>query len=61
MLAGAGVYAALHPVMKSTVLAWADYGKIGLNDVLDVSPWLIVTAFWAGGIARFAWLEKKGV
>jgi hypothetical protein len=61
MLVGAGVYAALYPLLKVSVLAWADYGKIGLNDVLGVSPWLIVAFFWAGSIALFSWLEKKGV
>lgn len=61
MLVGAGIYAALYPLLKVSVLAWVDYGKIGLNDVLGVSPWLIVAALWAGGIALFYWLEKKGV
>jgi len=61
MLAGAALYAELYPILKSTVLAWADFGKIGLPDVLGISKWLIVAAFWAGTIALFAWFEKKGV
>lgn len=61
MLAGAGIYAALYPMLKVSVLAWADYGKIGLNDALGASPWLIAAIFWTGVLALFAWFEKKGV
>ena len=61
MIAGAALYAELFPLMKSTVLAWADYGKIGLPDVLGVSPWIIVAVFWAGSIPLFIWFEKKGL
>jgi len=61
MLAGAALYAELYPFMKTTVLAWADFGKIGLPEVLGISKWVIVAAFWAGSIALFAWFEKKGV
>ena len=61
MLVGAALYAALYPAMKATVLAWADYGKIGLNDVLGVSQWMIAGVFWAVGLLLFAWFEKKGL
>ncbi len=61
MIMGAAVYAELYPFFKSTVLAWADYGKIGLPDVLSVSPWIIAAAFWAGCIPLFIWFEKKGL
>lgn len=61
MIAGAALYAELYPFFKSTVLAWADYGKIGLPETLGVSPWVIVAAFWAGSIPLFFWFEKKGL
>ena len=61
MITGAAVYAERYPFLKATVLAWADYGKIGLPDVLGVSPWVIVGAFWAVSIPLFIWFEKKGL
>lgn len=59
MVIGAAVYAELYPVLQTTVLAWQDYGKIGLPEVLGVSPWVIVPLFWAGVIPLFFWFEKK--
>lgn len=59
MVAGAALYAELFPFLKSTVLAWKDFGKIGLPQVLGVSAWVIIPVFWAGVIAVFFWFEKK--
>jgi hypothetical protein len=61
MVAGAALYAELFPFIKSTVLAWKDFGKIGLPEVLGVSPWVIIPFFWAGTISLFFWFEKKGL
>jgi uncharacterized protein len=61
MIAGAALYAELYPLFKSTVLAWADYGKIGLPETLGISPWIIVAAFWLGCIPLFIWFEKRGL
>ena len=61
MVAGAALYAELYPFFNSTVLAWSDYGKIGLPETLGISPWIIVAAFWAGTIPHFIWFEKKGL
>ncbi|MBS1169301.1 MAG: putative rane protein [Burkholderiaceae bacterium] len=61
MIVGAAIYAELYPYFKSTVLAWADYGKIGLPDVLGVSPWVVVAAFWMACIPLFVWFERKGL
>jgi len=59
MVAGAALYAELYPFFKSTVLAWKDFGKIGLPETLGLSPWVIVPVFWAAVIAVFIWFEKK--
>lgn len=59
MVVGAAIYAELYPVLKSSVLGWKDYGKIGLPEVLGVSPWVIIPLFWAGTIALFVWFEKR--
>ncbi|MBU1196360.1 MAG: YeeE/YedE family protein [Proteobacteria bacterium] len=61
MVAGAALYAELYPFFKSTVLAWKDFGKIGLQDALGVSLWVIIPVFWAGTISLFFWFEKKGL
>lgn len=61
MVAGAALYAELYPFFKSTVLAWSDFGKIGLPETLSISPWAIIPIFWAGTIALFFWFEKKGI
>ena len=61
MVAGAALYAELYPFFKSTVLAWKDFGKIGLPETLGVSPWVIIPFFWAGTISLFFWFEKKGL
>ena len=45
MLAGGAIYAELSPFFKTTVLAWGDYGKIGLAETLGVSPWVVIVVF----------------
>lgn len=59
MLAGAALYAELYPFFKSTILAWKDFGKIGLPEALNISQWIIIPIFWAGALALFFWFEKK--
>ncbi len=61
MVAGAALYAELFPFIKSTVLTWKDFGKIGLLEVLSVSQWVIIPLFWTGTISLFFWFEKKGL
>lgn len=61
MIAGAAVYAELFPFFKSTVLSWADFGKIGLSDVLGVNQWIIAIIFTVITLAIFRWFEKKGL
>jgi uncharacterized membrane protein YedE/YeeE len=61
MIVGAAIYAELFPWLKTTVLAWKDYGKIGLPDTLGVSHWIIIPVFWAGTIGLFVWFEKRRI
>jgi len=61
MIAGAALYAELYPFFSETVLAWKDFGKIGLPEVLGISHWLIASLFVGGGVALFFWFEKKGI
>jgi uncharacterized membrane protein YedE/YeeE len=61
MIAGAAVYAELYPVFQSTVLAWKDFGKIALPQVLGVSPWLVIAGFWAVILMVFYIFENRGL
>ncbi len=61
MVVGAAIYAELFPIFKSTILASKDFGKIGLADVLSISPWFIIPVFWAGIIWIFIWFERKNL
>lgn len=61
MVIGAAFYAELYPLLKSTVLAWKDFGKIGFPEALGISQWVIAPAFFAGVIALFVWFERKGL
>ncbi|NLH15252.1 MAG: YeeE/YedE family protein [Phycisphaerae bacterium] len=59
MLTGAAIYAELYPTIKSTILTWKDFGKIGLPETLGVSPWIVVVALWVIILGFFVWFEKK--
>ncbi len=61
MIVGAAIYAESFPALKNSVLAWKDFGKISLPELLGVSHWIIIPLFWAGTIALFAWFEKRKV
>ena len=61
MLLGAALYAELYPFFTSTVLAWKDFGQIGLPDALGVSAWIIIPMFWAVVLFLFRWFERKGL
>jgi uncharacterized protein len=61
MVAGAALYAQLYPFLKSTVLAWKDFGKLGLPEAMGISQWVIVPMFFAGIIGLFFWFEKKSL
>jgi uncharacterized membrane protein YedE/YeeE len=61
MITGAGLYAELYPFLKETVLAWQDFGKIGLPETLGLPAWCLVLAFLIVVPAIFVWFEKKGL
>lgn len=61
MVAGAAVYAELYPLFKSTILAWKNFGRIGVAEVFNTSPWFIIPIFLAGIILLFVWFERKNL
>ncbi len=61
MLVGAGLYAEAYPALKTSLLAWGNYGKISLPQVLGISPWPVILVFILFGAAMFYWFEKKNL
>ena len=61
MLAGAGIYAEAYPVLKRTLLAWGDFGKITIPEVLGVNHWVVIAAFVIAILAFFGWMEKESL
>jgi uncharacterized protein len=61
MLVGAGVFAEVYPFLKMTVLAWGDYGKITIPQMLGINHWVVIAAFLILGMLMFRWFEKKGL
>ena len=61
MLAGAAIYAEAYPTMMKTLLAWGNYGKITLPEILGISPLPVIVVFIVIGLGLFSWFEKKGL
>lgn len=61
MLLGAALYAEAYPWLQPTLLAWKDYGKIGLPQTLGLSTWLLVPLFGVAVLLLFRWFERKGL
>jgi hypothetical protein len=59
MIVGAGIFSHIYPVLKKTVLAWGDLGKITIPQVLHVNHWVVVPIVIIGVLALFALLEKN--
>lgn len=61
MLAGGMAYAEAYPAMKKTLIAWGDYGKITVPQILEVNHWFIIAAIILLGMALFRWLDTLDV
>ena len=61
MLAGGGLYAAVYPALKATVLGLGNLGKVTLPQVAGVSHWVVIIAMAALFLAMFRLFEKKGL
>jgi len=61
MLVGAGLYAEVYPALKSNVLAWGNFGKITLPDILKVNHWVIIIIFIAAILVLFKFFENKNI
>jgi uncharacterized membrane protein YedE/YeeE len=61
MLVGAALFAEAYPALKTTLLAWGNYGKITVASALGVSPWPVIAALAALYLGVFWLFEKKGL
>ena len=61
MLAGGGIYAALYPSFKATVLSWGNLGKVTLPQAMGVSHWVVIVAMVLLFLAMFRLFEKRGL
>ncbi|MCJ7594769.1 MAG: YeeE/YedE family protein [Desulfobacterales bacterium] len=61
MLAGAALFAEAYPALKGTVLAWGDFGKITLPQILGINHWVIIVILLIASLLLFRWFEKKGL
>jgi len=59
MLIGAALYAELYPAFKGSVLAWKDFGKIGLPEVLGTCPAVVIVIYAAVVVALCACIERR--
>jgi hypothetical protein len=57
MFAGAALYAEVHPLLKSTLYASNDYGKMTLDTAFGISPWLVLAGITVLALAVFAVIE----
>ena len=61
MLAGAMLFAHTYGFLECTVLAWKDYGKLGLPETIGVPALVLTAVFWAGAILLMRTLDKRGL
>ena len=59
MVIGAAIFAELYPWLSRTVMAWKDFGNIGLPEILGLNAWIVIVAFWCIVIGVFGFFEKK--
>ena len=59
MLLGAAIFVEVYPCLKKSVLAWGNFGKISLPEILGINHWFIIISIIIGSIALFIWFEKK--
>ncbi len=58
MLVGAALYAEAYPWLKETVMAWKDFGKIGLPEALHLPAWLLIAVLSAAYVGAFVLFER---
>ena len=58
MLAGASLYNAFYPALKTSVLTWGDLGKVTLPEVVHLNHWLVIVILALLFILLFRLFER---
>ncbi|HSV26962.1 MAG TPA: DUF6691 family protein [Sedimentisphaerales bacterium] len=61
MIAGGAVFAEMYPFFRRTVLAWADWGRVGLAEALGINHWVVIAILVTVYIGVFVLFEKKKI
>lgn len=61
MLAGAGLFAALYPKLKATILTKGDFGDLTWPQFLKVNPWVVVVPVVLAMVGLLYWIESGGL
>jgi uncharacterized protein len=61
MLVGGGVYAAIYPALKATVIGIGNMGKVTLPQVTGLSHWVVIAAMVILFLGMFRLFEKRGL
>jgi uncharacterized membrane protein YedE/YeeE len=61
MIVGAAIYAEVYPALKSSVLAWGNYGEITLPGILGMNHWIVIVVMAVLYIGLFYLFEKKNM
>ena len=59
MIVGGILFSRSYDFLQSTILSWADFGRIGIADVIGVPALVIMPIFILGVVLLFRFLEKK--
>ncbi|MBW2409563.1 MAG: YeeE/YedE family protein [Deltaproteobacteria bacterium] len=59
MIAGAAIFAEAFPLLKKSILAWGDFGKITLPQILGVHHWIVIIIVVICGLGLFRFIEQK--
>ena len=61
ILIGAGIFAALFPILQKSVLQVGYFGELSLPQLLKVNTWLVIIVVCAALIALLLTMEKAGL
>ncbi len=61
MLVGAALFAEAYPALKTSLLAWGNYGKITIASALGVNAWPVIAVLAALYLGIFWLFERNGL
>jgi uncharacterized membrane protein YedE/YeeE len=61
MLCGGGLYAAIYPFMKTTIIGIGSFGKISLPQIIGINHWIVIIVLVVLTLLLFRFFEKKNL